>query len=88
MGDGSANPIVSYDPINDEFRIIAGNGGVIFNGIGVDDQLQDPYNPVFEPSGALLFIYNGARQIKRIPKDKLVGNLIKAKSWDDFDDDE
>ncbi|MEB3198625.1 MAG: hypothetical protein VKP62_15620 [Candidatus Sericytochromatia bacterium] len=81
-GNGSWNQVRRFDPKTGNETMVAGSKGGIFNGTTVDNRLQFPHSPAFTPSGELLFVDGGARQIKRIPKDKLLG-LAAAGSDDD-----
>jgi hypothetical protein len=66
-GDG----VVRVDPQTGEQTPIAGPGGQVFTGSGIDDSLSEPCSPVFDASGALLLADEGHGQLKRIPADKL-----------------
>ena len=73
MGNGSLSQVRRFDPVTGVESLVAGRGGLAFAGEGVDERLTDPHSPVFAPSGDLLFLDMAARQIRRIPKDKLLG---------------
>jgi hypothetical protein len=60
-----------FDPTTRSLRWLAGAAGTMYNGTGPDQSVSEPVAPAFTPAGDLLFIDQGNRQIKRIPKDKL-----------------
>ncbi|MEB3328698.1 MAG: hypothetical protein VKQ33_05650 [Candidatus Sericytochromatia bacterium] len=80
MGNGSWNEVRRWDPGTDTEQHVAGPRGTIFQGGGVDDSLDDPHSPAFSPSGDLYFIDAGSKQVRRIPKDRLVGNPLARDS--------
>jgi hypothetical protein len=53
------------------FTVLAGVGGRAFTGTGIDDGVSKPHSPCFDATGALLFLDEDARQVRRIPADKL-----------------
>jgi hypothetical protein len=55
------------DPATGKLEIIAGAGGRIFAGSGVDDSLDRPDQMRFDAGGNLYVIDGGHRQVKRIP---------------------
>jgi hypothetical protein len=59
------------DPTTGETVVLAGPGGRVFTGSGVDDAVGTPKAPRFGPEGDLYFLDAANRQIKRIPADKL-----------------
>ncbi|MEB3223407.1 MAG: hypothetical protein VKS61_15135 [Candidatus Sericytochromatia bacterium] len=53
------------------FTVLAGRGGRAFTGATVDDGVGKPHSPALDPTGGLLFLDEQARQLRRIPPDKL-----------------
>jgi hypothetical protein len=76
IGNGSWDEVRRWDPRTRTESLIAGRNGTIFKGGSVDDSLEDPHSPAFSPSGDLYFIDTGSKQVRRIPKDRLVGNPV------------
>ncbi|MEB3220551.1 MAG: hypothetical protein VKS61_00595 [Candidatus Sericytochromatia bacterium] len=81
-GNGSWNEVRRWDPVTGQESHVAGPRGLVFTGSAVDDRLDDPHSPAFSPSGELLFIDAGSKQVRRIPKDKLAGNPVSAAGTD------
>jgi hypothetical protein len=80
VGNGSWNEVRRWDPVTGTEQHIGGARGTIFKGGGVDDSLNDPHSPAFSPSGDLYFIDAGSKQVRRIPKERLVGNPVLRSS--------
>lgn len=65
------NRIHRYDPAGDRLEILAGPGGRLFNGSGVDDGLLAPNFPCLDGQGNFYIADTGHKQIKRIPASSL-----------------
>lgn len=63
--------ILRFDPAQDRFETIAGPGGKVFTGTGVNDSLLNPTAPLIDAEGNLLFCDMGHKQVKRVPADRL-----------------
>jgi hypothetical protein len=68
-----ADVLRRFDPQARTESTVAGAGGLVLNGGGVDTGLRYPACPVFAPNGDLLLIDGEARQVKRIPRAALPG---------------
>ncbi|MEB3223419.1 MAG: hypothetical protein VKS61_15195 [Candidatus Sericytochromatia bacterium] len=70
---GSWDEVLRWDPETGAEAIVAGRRGRVFNGAGVDQALDMPSCPAFNPAGDMVFIDGGTRQVLRVPRDQLQG---------------
>jgi streptogramin lyase len=61
------NQVVRWDPKTNQREVVAGQGGPIYNGRGVDGSLYRPGVVAIDRNGDLLIADSGHQQVKRVP---------------------